>query len=64
MDLTGNSGSYTGTLKNGLRHGVGRMIYHDGKIWEGQFKNGVWHGYRRSYLKDGFNIVQYYENAW
>ena len=38
-------GDYTGTIKNGAAHGIGRFISEFGQIFEGQFKDGAVHGY-------------------
>ena len=42
--VTGN-GVYTGMLQDGIRHGLGRMEWHDGTVYEGQWANGERTGY-------------------
>lgn len=34
---TSNNSEYTGSFKNGKRHGRGKLVFQDGKVYEGQF---------------------------
>lgn len=36
---------YTGQMKNGFRHGLGKLTYKDGRVYSGAFINNVLHGY-------------------
>ena len=40
-------GLYSGTTLNGEAHGIGRVIFKDGDISEGQFKHGQQYGFNR-----------------
>lgn len=33
-------GEYTGSMKEGVRDGVGKLEWSNGDVYEGQFKNG------------------------
>ena len=47
-------GNYTGTVKQNIPHGVGRVIDNKlGNIYEGQFKDGKCHGYFRMIFAGG-----------
>jgi hypothetical protein len=35
-----NDGEYEGEMKEGKRHGKGKLLFPDGKIFEGEFRNG------------------------
>ena len=48
---------YIGQVKNGKRHGVGRLCHNSNGLYEGEFKNGQIHGYGR-FL---YNNFVYYE---
>ena len=39
-----NEGRYIGEIKNGLRHGKGKMIYNNGNIYEGNWLNDLFDG--------------------
>lgn len=39
--------------KNGLKHGIGRLKFADGSIYEGKFKEGVFAGLGKLTLQDG-----------
>lgn len=39
-----NEGQYIGEIKNGLRHGKGKMTYDNGNIYSGDWMNDVFHG--------------------
>jgi hypothetical protein len=45
-DKYGDGGMYSGyvSLKDRLPHGVGKMIYDNGREYEGDWKGGRWHG--------------------
>ncbi|MEM9819428.1 MAG: hypothetical protein AAF985_00090 [Bacteroidota bacterium] len=40
----GQTGCYTGTIKNGKRHGQGTFVAKDGTVWEGEWENDVLQG--------------------
>jgi len=46
LDPYGDKGIYTGELLVNLKkpHGLGTMIYDDGRIFTGSWNNGKWHG--------------------
>lgn len=35
---------YYGPVKNGMRHGKGKLVFHEGSVYEGDFVNGRYHG--------------------
>ena len=35
---------YVGQLSNGRREGFGKLIYRDGRFYEGEWKDGIFHG--------------------
>ena len=51
---------YVGQIKNGKRHGVGRLCHITDGMYEGEFKNGLFHGFGR-FL---FNNYVFYEGQW
>lgn len=40
----GDTGTYTGDLVEGKRHGKGKMVYDSGNTYEGEFKDGNFDG--------------------
>ena len=44
---------YSGSFKNGLYHGRGRLEFIDGSIYEGEFENNKMQGYGKIFFKDG-----------
>ena len=53
-DYSGESGSYTGLLKNGMPNGLGRMLYDEGmKTYDGEWHLGRWHGFGIATLSNG-----------
>ena len=60
-----NEGRYIGEIKNGLRHGKGKMIYNNGNIYEGNWLNDLFDG-KGNYLhkKYGQNISGDWENGY
>lgn len=59
------SGFYTGIVKDGLPHGVGRLVYTDGKrIHEGFWKNGSKEGHGRClfFPQQDFHEGEYKDN--
>ncbi len=50
FDCAGNK--YKGSLKNGLFHGEGSLIYENGNEFCGKFENGLRLGFGRYFLKD------------
>lgn len=48
-----DGGHYTGERKNGLRNGVGVMLYPDGSEYSGEWKNNLRHGNGVCILADG-----------
>ena len=60
-----NEGRYIGEIKNGLRHGKGKMIYNNGNIYEGNWLNDLFDG-KGNYLhkKYGQNTSGDWENGY
>ena len=60
-----NEGRYIGEIKNGLRHGKGKMIYSNGNIYEGNWLNDLFDG-KGNYLhkKYGQNTSGDWENGY
>lgn len=60
-----NEGRYIGEIKNGLRHGKGKMTYSNGNIYEGSWINDLFNG-KGNYLhkKYGQNISGDWENGY
>ena len=60
-----NEGRYIGEIKNGLRHGKGKMNYSNGNIYEGNWINDLFNG-KGNYLhkKYGQNISGDWENGY
>ena len=44
---------YDGELKDGVRHGIGRMEWLDGRVYEGDFHEGKIHGNGKMSVPDG-----------
>ena len=47
IDDEGEIVIYSGTIKQGMMHGIGRLIYDNGFIKEGQIYLDDYHGYMR-----------------
>ena len=45
--------TYRGELKDGFRHGYGKMTQMDGSVYKGYFENGYRHGKGKLTLKNG-----------
>ena len=56
-----NEGRYIGEIKNGLRHGKGKMIYNNGNIYEGNWLNDLFDG-KGNYLHKKYG--QYTSGDW
>lgn len=56
-----NGNTYTGEMKNGMKHGEGVLIYANGDRYEGEFKDDLFHGYGRVEWVD---IGDKYEGHW
>ena len=56
-----DSSIYTGTKKNGLRHGKGKFQYGDGGLYDGDWKEGQIEGEGTLYYADGYLA---YEGEW
>ncbi len=56
-------GVYTGSFKNGLRDGSGRMEYTDGAVYDGNWKNGSWNGYGEWLGADGSSHIGTWEEG-
>lgn len=41
---TSSDGTYTGNFSGGSKNGTGKMVYKDGRIYDGQWKDGSPHG--------------------
>jgi hypothetical protein len=52
-DPYGDSGVYTGQIKDDLPHGSGTMKYDDGRVYVGEWNKGRWHGRGRVTFVDG-----------
>lgn len=48
IDPYGDSGLYTGQVKDGKPHGKGTMKYDDGRVFVGEWNEGRWHGKGRA----------------
>lgn len=44
---------YEGELRDGVRHGTGRLEWIDGRVYEGDFREGKIHGYGKMSVPDG-----------
>ena len=42
--LVNKRGLHEGYYKKDVKNGRGRMIYFDGRVYEGEWKNNLWHG--------------------
>jgi hypothetical protein len=51
-DAMGNEGMYTGLVRSGLPHGVGRMVYAS-EIREGFWRDGRLEGHARAFFRNG-----------
>eukprot|EP01084_Bolivina_argentea_P254410 427675_1 len=51
---------YIGGVKNGTRSGIGKMMYNDGEVYEGEFENNKWNGYGKFMYKN----KAVYEGNW
>lgn len=60
-DKYGDTVSYSGSIKDGKMHGIGRYYTKYGEIFEGQFKNGKRHGYLRFIYDGNYHVYQYNE---
>ena len=59
-----NEGQYIGEIKNGLRHGKGKMTYENGNIYSGDWIDDVFHG-KGTYLKpNGQSMSGDWENGY
>jgi len=45
LDLDVPQGHYIGTLYKGLKHGHGKLVWHDGDTYIGEWKNDLKHGH-------------------
>jgi hypothetical protein len=52
-----DGGTYTGKLRNGVRHGEGVLTWSDGKKYVGEFKGGKFHGQGTLSASDGRKYV-------
>ena len=43
-EIVNSEGTYNGQIKDGKRHGLGKMIYSDGDVYEGYWKDDELHG--------------------
>jgi hypothetical protein len=55
-----NKNLYEGDLKDGKRHGKGKMIYNNGDVYEGDWKEGKRHGKGKMIYNEG----DVYEGEW
>ena len=51
------AGTYTGRVYNGVPHGRGSMILHDGSRFVGMYRNGERHGLGKVTYADGSQYV-------
>ena len=55
-----DEGTYIGGRKNGKKHGLGKMTYANGNVYEGEWKDNKKHGKGKYTWRNGFH----YEGEW
>ena len=61
-DPYGDSGTYTGQIKDSMPHGKGTMKYDDGRIYVGEWNLGRWDGMGRATFTNGDSYDGQYRN--
>ena len=58
ITFTYNEGTYIGQIKNGKKHGQGKMTYNNGDIYEGPWKDDKKHGKGKGVMKYGEESIR------
>ena len=59
-----NEGEYIGEIKNGLRHGKGKMTYDNGNIYSGEWVNDLFEGKGTYLIPNGQSSKGEWENGY